>query len=232
MHSPVLVISGGTRGIGKAIVSRFLDGGFRVFASGFSASSVAAACTEFAGRDADFQVVDAGDPKAWARWAQQIGHEAGGVQVLVLNAGVFLPGSIQSEVEGVFESQVRNNLASAYHGARAILPLMKNRRPAHIFSVCSTASVQSYPNGGSYCITKHGLLGLTRVLREELATEGIGVTALVPGATFTDSWRDSPLPSSRFMKPSDLADLVWAAWQVSPSAVAEEILIRPMEGDI
>jgi short-subunit dehydrogenase len=124
------------------------------------------------------------------------------------------------------------NLFSAYHLTRSLIEGMKNRKSGHIFNVCSTASIVAYPNGGSYCIAKFALLGMSKVLREEMKPHGIRVTSLLPGATFTASWEGVDLPEERFMPPQDVAEMVWAAYSLSPRSVVEEILLRPMLGDL
>lgn len=154
------------------------------------------------------------------------------VDVLVNNAGVFLPGQIHNEAEGVFETQMETNVHSVYHLTRGLLGGMMEQRRGHIFMLGSTASIIAYPNGGSYCISKFALMGMTKVLREEMKPHGVKVTILLPGATYTDSWAASDLPESRFMKPQDIAEVVWTASHLSAGAVVEEILLRPQLGDI
>jgi hypothetical protein len=98
--------------------------------------------------------------------------------------------------------------------------------------MCSIASIKAYPNGGSYAISKFALLGLSKVLREELKPFGIKVTAILPGATKTASWDGVDLPDDRFMMAEDIAETVFAAYSLSSRSVVEEILIRPQLGDI
>jgi short-subunit dehydrogenase len=153
------------------------------------------------------------------------------VHLLVNNAGVFRPGSIAEEPDGVFELQMNTNVASAYHLTRALLQELKKSDKALIVNMCSTASITAYVNGGSYCISKFALLGMSKVLREELKNTQVAVTSLLPGATLTNSWAGTELPASRFMQPSDVAEVVFQAWNLSPSAVLEEVLLRPIAGD-
>ncbi|HHM20936.1 MAG TPA: SDR family NAD(P)-dependent oxidoreductase, partial [Bacteroidetes bacterium] len=102
----------------------------------------------------------------------------------------------------------------------------------HIFNMCSIASLIAYPNGGSYTISKFALLGFSKVLREEMKDKGIKVTSILPGATWSASWAGVDLPKSRLMQPRDIARAVWCAWQMEPSAVVEDIVIRPQLGDL
>ena len=98
--------------------------------------------------------------------------------------------------------------------------------------MCSVASILAYPNGGSYSISKFALLGFSKVLREELKTQGIKVTAILPGATWSDSWQGVDFPEDRLMQASDIALAVWSAYNLSRAAVVEELLIRPQLGDL
>jgi short-subunit dehydrogenase len=75
-------------------------------------------------------------------------------------------------------------------------------------------------------------MGLSKALREELKQFNIRVTSLVPGATYTDSWAGSGFPENRFMKAEDIAKLVWDIYHLSENTVVEEVLLRPMLGDI
>ena len=103
---------------------------------------------------------------------------------------------------------------------------------AHIFNVCSIASLAAYAGSGSYSISKFALLGFSKSLREELKKDRIKVTSIMPGATYTSSWEGVGLPESRFMGAKDVADTIWSAYSLSPSAVIEDIIMRPLEGDI
>lgn len=161
-----------------------------------------------------------------------ISDKWGHIDVLVNNAGIFMPGEVLKEEEGQLEQMLKINLHSAYHLTRDLFPQLKNSKQAHVFTMCSIASIKAYPNGGSYTISKYGLLGLTKVLREEMKPLGIKVTAVIAGATWSDSWKDADYPENRLMQASDIVEAVMSALRMSPAAVVEEILIRPQLGDL
>lgn len=222
---PLIVVTGGTKGIGRAIAERFI-------ASGFDAVVCARSIDGIAGPGlwpvaADLSTREG--VNTLLAFIQALGRP---VDVLVNNTGVFRPGQIHNEEEGTFELLMNTNVASAYHLTRGLVGDMIQQRRGHIFMMCSTASITAYTNGGSYCISKFALLGMSRVLREELKPHNVKVTAVLPGATLTASWEGVELPEERFMKPADVADSVWGAYSLSASAVVEEILIRPQLGDI
>jgi short-subunit dehydrogenase len=154
------------------------------------------------------------------------------VDVLVNNAGSFIPGNISDEPEGALEAMIDINLCSAYHITRTLLPKMIASKTGHIFTMCSIASLGAYPNGGAYSISKFALLGFTKNLRRELQPHGIKVTAIIPGAAYTDSWKASGIPEHRIMKADDISAMIYSATQLSPQAVVEEIVIRPQLGDL
>jgi len=231
MH-PTILITGGTRGIGRAISLRFLREGFRVFTCGSNAGSVSKFKIENPSEKLHVAQVNLEIREELLAWIEAVTAISPNLNVLVNNAGIFLPGSIENEEEGVFEKVMAINLAAAYHASRACLPLLRKADKAHIFNISSTAGIMAYPNGGSYCISKFGLMGMSKVLREELKPSGIRVTSVIPGATFTDSWAGVGLPPVRFMQPEDIAEAVFSAWQMPAGTVVEEILIRPQAGDI
>ena len=233
---PVILISGGTRGIGKAIALQFARNQWDVVICGRDEAALVAVSQEMralhpAGRLMAARV-DMRDKQAILDFARQVQQQYVAVDVLVNNAGLFEPGAVHQEPEGQIERMLDINLLSAYHLTRALLPAMMNRKQGHIINLCSTASLKAYPNGGSYSISKFALLGFSRNLREELKPHRIKVTAVMPGPTLTDSWAGFPAPAERFIPPDDLAILIWNIIQLSPQTVVEEILIRPMDGDI
>ena len=179
-----------------------------------------------------YQTVDVADPVAVHEFAQAVQQMGIPVELLVNNAGVFIPGQISDEPSGVFEQTMHTNVFSAYYLTRALVGDMITRRRGHIINVCSTASVTAYANGGSYCVSKFALLGMSKVLREELKPHNIRVTSVLPGATLTQSWAGTELPSERFMPAEDVARVIMTAYQLSDRSVIEEILLRPQLGDI
>jgi short-subunit dehydrogenase len=157
--------------------------------------------------------------------------------ILVNNAGSFVPGSIYNEPDGNLEKMIATNLYSAYHLTRKLLPSMMkephaHRTGRHIFNICSIASLHAYPNGGAYSVSKYALMGFSKNLREELKPSGIKVTAVYPGAVMTDSWGEFDNSSGRIMEATDIAAIVLAASKLSPQAVVEDIVLRPVSGDL
>ncbi len=215
--------------MGKAMAKKFAAEGFRVLLCARNKEQVDALAAEL-GNGSKGYVCDMADKEAVIAWGKQLLLDADGrIDVLINNAGTFLPGQVSNEADGVFEKMWHLNVAGPYHLTRAVLPAIK---VGHIFNICSTASFVAYTDGGSYCISKFAMLGFSKVLRAELKNSDIRVTSVMPGATLTDSWNGTDLPSTRFMKPSDVASAVWGCYALSPHTVVEELLLRPQQGDI
>ncbi len=231
------VITGASKGIGKAITSMLYSKGINVSVCSRNMEDLSSLEKQLLEESGDqgkihrFQA-DMSKKEEVLSYASDIKANLGRVDILVNNAGIFIPGKLADEVDGTLESMIDTNLYSAYHLTRAILPGMKKVGSGHIFNMCSVASIKAYPNGGSYAISKFALLGFSKCLREELKEDGIKVTSILPGATWSNSWEGVELPQDRLMQASDIAEIVWSALSMSPSAVVEEIIIRPQLGDL
>jgi len=232
----VIVVSGGTRGIGKAIVFKFAKEGFDVITCSRKADQLQYLENEFVNEFPNSRLTaiqaDLSKKEEVSAFVKKINETTDKIDVLVNNTGVFLPGQIHKEEDGALEFQIETNLYSAYYLTRGLVHGMVDRRSGYIFNICSTASITAYTNGGSYCISKYAMYGMTKVLREEMKPYGVKVTAVLPGATLTSSWEGAGLPNERFMKPDDVADAIFATYSLSANTVVEEILLRPQEGDI
>ncbi len=230
-----ILVTGGTKGIGRAIVERFASEGFDIFTCSRNESELLALRNLLEAKYPGIQVLtfsaDLSKKEEVIRFADAVKHAAI-PDVLVNNTGIFLPGALHDEPEGNFEFIMQTNLFSAYYLTRAFVKEMIQRRSGHIFSMGSIAGLTAYPNGGSYAVSKWAMLGMTKCLREELKPHQIKVTSILPGATLTDSWAGVDLPAERFIRPSDVAESVWAAYNLSPQTVVEELIIRPQLGDI
>ena len=230
------VITGGTKGIGKALVESFAAEGFSIATCSRNEQDLASLKKEISKVYPDiaffYQKADLSKKDQVMSFARMVMKTEIPVEVLINNSGLFIPGQVHDEEDGALERMIDTNLYSAYHLTRALVHRMMERKQGHIFNMCSTASITAYTNGGSYCIAKFALLGMSKVLREELKSYNIRVTSVLPGATMTASWEGTDLPEERFMKSEDVADTVLAAYRLSDRAVMEEVLLRPQLGDL
>ncbi len=229
-----VVITGASQGIGKGIAERFAKEGANLFLVSRNMDkqakwqqelmekyriSVSSFNADLSRREEVFAFADA----VLSAWED--------IDVLVNNAGSFVPGSVYNEPEGQLEQMIELNLYSAYHLTRRLVPVMMRKKKGHIFNLCSIAALAAYPNGGSYSISKFALEGFSKNLREELKPYGVKVTSVHPGATFTKAW-EGFADQSRIMEVEDVANMVYAASSLSATACVEDIILRPQLGDL
>ena len=230
------VITGASRGIGKALAEIFALHGYNLFLCSKTEANLLKAIedlkTKFPNVSVDGKALDLADKTQAKLFGEWVLNNTDSVDVLVNNTGTFIQGNVSDEPDGALETMLGVNLFSAYHTTRAILPRMKAQKSGHVFTICSIASLAAYPGGGAYSISKYALLGFTRNLRAELKDHGIKVTAVVAGAVYTDSWKGSGVPESRIMETEDIARMIFSASQLSPQAVVEDIVLRPQLGDL
>lgn len=230
-----ILVTGGTKGIGRAIIERFASEGFDIMTCSRNEKELGSLHADLKNRFSSIQILTV---QADLSKKEDVEKLATAVKafaipdVLVNNTGVFLPGAIHDEPEGNFELMMQTNLFSAYNLTRALVKEMIARKSGHIFSMGSIAGLTAYPNGGSYAVSKWAMLGMTKCLREELKPYQIKVTSILAGATYTSSWEGVDLPVERFMSAEDVAESVWGAYNLSPRSVVEELIIRPQLGDI
>ena len=233
-----IVITGASKGLGKSIAEAFAadNQGHNLFLCARNEKELEQSGKQlkerFPQNNIYTKTCDVADKPALQEFVQWISGFTKHVDILVNNAGIYLPGSAFGEDDGMLEKMMTVNTYSAYHLTRLILPGMINTKSGHIFNICSIASLQAYPNGGAYSISKFALYGFSKNLREEMKPHGIKVTHVLPGAAFTDSWSGSGIDPKRIMEAADVAKMIYAAAQLSPQACVDEIILRPQLGDL
>lgn len=231
----IALVTGGTKGIGRAVVEKFANSAFDIITCSRSELDLKNLKSQIESKN-DVSVhtykVDISKKAEVISFADQVLNKFNNIDVLVNNAGVFIPGQVHQEDDGVLEQMISTNLYSVYYLTRKVIPKMMSMKKGHVFNLCSTASFVPYVNGGSYCISKFALLGFSKVLREEMKDHKIRVTSIMPGATMSASWDGVDLPEERFMKASDVAEAIFNAYSMSDRTVIEEIVMRPQLGDI
>lgn len=226
---PVAIVTGCTRGIGYAIATR-LSEEYAIVGCGSTPSLVEAIRHKHPSWD--IQVRDLSQKNEAKAFAAYIRATYPQIDLLINNAGRFMAGQIADEPDDLYEQMLAINLHSAYFVTKGLLPIFRAQKRGLIINIASVASLAAYPNGSAYSIAKAGMLSLSRNLREQLKPYHVGVTALLLGATRTTSWEGAPYPPERFISPEAVADLIWSIVHLPPEAVVEEILMRPMLGDI
>src|SRR5262249_30951701 len=177
------------------------------------------------------QPCDVRNEQSVANLSKAVRQQFRRVDIIINNAGIahadFPIANLPTET---WQDVIATNLTGMFLVTKAALPLM--RRGGTIVNNLSVAAKQVFPNSAAYNASKHGALGFTNSLREELREKRIRVTALLPGATDTGIWNTfwPGAPRKRMMRPYDVAQAVVAALKLPPETSIDEINISPASG--
>ena len=184
----VALITGGGRGIGRAIAIAFAGAGAAVCCAARTRSEIEAAAAEIetAGGQALAVTTDVADLASVQKAVNETAARFGGLDILVINAGVSPKKSEVAESDPVVWSQtVAINLTGAYHCAKAAIPYLKARGGGKIITIGSGMGRRGAPGSSAYSVSKAGLWMLTRILGQELRADNISVNELIPGPVNT-----------------------------------------------
>ena len=225
-----IFISGASRGIGLAIARIFYTAGFQTIICSRSEQKLAQAKAEMP--NLHTFICDMSDKMQVQNLAKTLNEKFGALDILVNNVGAFSMENILEGTAETFEQLMQTNVYSAFYLTKGILPLMTAQKKGTIFNMCSIASIKPHKNMSLYSISKYALLGFSKNLREEMKDHNIKVINLLPSSTKTDAWDGTTIVENRFIASEDIAKLVFDAYYLSERTVLEEIIIRPMLGDI
>ncbi|MDP0495596.1 MAG: SDR family oxidoreductase [Verrucomicrobiota bacterium JB024] len=239
MDKPLILITGGGRGIGAAIALAFAQrGGCRLALSARSTDQLEAtaqACEKL-GVEARAYPCDVSDPDAVAALAEAVRTAQGEPDTVVNNAGYFLGKPFLELSTEDFDTVIAANLRSAFLVSQAFAPAMAERGQGTLINIASSASRKIFPGMAAYSSAKYGLLGMTRVMRQELMSQGVRVLCILPGPTLTDAWNQSGIDEAtlreRLMPAEDVAQAIVNAWELPAKTVVDEIYLQPLSGDL
>jgi 3-hydroxybutyrate dehydrogenase len=208
------LVTGSTSGIGLAIARALAGAGAEVVLNGRRASEqTASLCLEMSaatGSMVTFQAADVSRAEA----AEALVQAAGPVDILVNNAGIQHVAPIESFAAAAWDAVLATNLSAAFHVSRAAIPAMRQRRWGRLINIASVHGLVASPFKAAYVAAKHGMIGLTKVIALETATDGITCNAICPGYVFT------PLVENQ------IADQA-AAHGLSREQVISEVMLAP-----
>jgi NAD(P)-dependent dehydrogenase (short-subunit alcohol dehydrogenase family) len=231
----VALITGASQGIGLAIAHALAAEGCVVIISGRRASTLKKAATQLAKYKARVLpvVCDVRDERAVVRLVAEVKSKFRRLDILVNNAGVAHENLLLEKLPvAAWREVIDTNLTGMFLVTRAALPLMK--RGGTIVNNLSVAAKRAFPGMSGYVAAKHGGLGLTETLREEVRPKGIRVIGLMLGAVDSDIW-DSfwpEAPRKKMMSAETVAGAVVAALRLPANSTVEELVIRPTAGTL
>jgi len=185
LHGKVAVVTGGGRGIGKAIALALTSEGCRVAIGDVDAGSAEAAATELGGETLGLHL-DVTDLPGYSAFLDEVERRLGPIDVLVNNAGIMTVGPFAAEEDATVVRMLEINLHAVIHGTREAVRRMTPRATGHIVNVASSAGKSGFPNLATYCATKHGVVGLSEAVRAELRGTGVEISVVMPNIVKTE----------------------------------------------
>jgi len=230
--APAVLVTGGGRGIGRAIALRFAREGARVAVAARTPAEIEAVAAEVerAGGRGQAVAMDVTDLDSVERGLAEVLAATDGIlDVVVNNAGVFAIHPFPELSPATWYRMLATNLNGPFHVTLLALKGLEQSRRAHVFNVSSIAGRQAFPGNVAYCTTKFGLRGFGDALRLDLAPRGIRVSTVYPSATDTTIFDDvrGEWDRARMYRPEEVAEVVWQAYAAPAEADVDDLVLAP-----
>jgi 3-oxoacyl-[acyl-carrier protein] reductase len=229
----VAVITGSTRGIGRAVAEAIVKGGGKAVVSSRRAEAVEETVQALAGAgpgEVMGKVCDVRDAKACEALVSAAVDRFGGVDILVNNAGLGRFATIQEMDRESWDVQIRTNLDGVFHCSKAAVPHLQERGGGWIFNIGSLAGRNAFSGGVAYNASKWGLLGMTEAMMLDLRHEGIRVSCIMPGSVNTHFFEDGPDPDDDWkLQAQDIARVITDLLAFPDRALPSKVEIRPSQ---
>ena len=225
----VAIITGASKGIGKAIAIGFGKMKFQTVLIGRNKNDLKNVADEIANSGGPLPSrfsLDITDSKKVKETVNEVIKQYGRIDILVNNAGIHFGGSLDLPEEN-FKKMLETNLVAQLVFAQEVVPVMKKQQSGYIFNVSSRSGKVGFANSGGYSASKFGLLGLNESLYRKLTPQGIKVTALCPAWVNTRMARKAgtPLEAEEMIQPDDLFETIRWLLNLSPGACLKEVVI-------
>jgi 3-oxoacyl-[acyl-carrier protein] reductase len=225
------LVTGGSRGIGRAIAMKLARLGANVAICGRDTAKLSETETDLkkTGVRAVAIVADVTSARDVSRLVQRVEAELGPIALLVNNAGIGLFGPVHQKTEEEWDRLMNTNLKSVFLVSRSVVPGMIKRGGGDIINISSLAGKNVFAGGGIYCASKWGVQGLSGCMAEELREHGIRVSTVCPGSVATEFSGRGPKDSAKVLKPEDVAHAVAMLATQGAQSFLSSVELRPLK---
>jgi len=224
------LVTGASRGIGYAIAARLAQNGVNIAVSSSSESTSMEAAKKLSGYGTEVLAcpADLMDVKAPAELIKKVVEHFGKLDILINNAGIVIPKPLAETSAEEWDKQMAINARAPFLLCREAIPYLKKSDHASIINISSVVGYKGYVNQAAYTASKHALMGMTKVLAQEVYDDGIRVHVIAPGGVRTEmiSLARPDLAEVAMPTPGDIADVVIFLLKYRGNAVIDEINIR------
>lgn len=225
------VVTGGTRGIGRAIAQALITAGVDVIITARDEDKIASTVNELnelgPGRCAGF-VCDVRDESQVKELFAHAATVLGGLDILINNAGIGIFAPVESTSGDDFRAVIETNLCGVFYCCHEAIPLLRQRGGGYVINISSLAGANPHPNMAAYNASKFGLNGFSEALMQEVRHDGIKVSYIMPGSVNTEFGGDEPSAEKSWqLQPEDIARVVMDLLQYPDRPLASRIEIRP-----
>jgi 3-oxoacyl-[acyl-carrier protein] reductase len=231
INGKTALVTGGTKGIGRAIAEALVRAGAQVYISARRADEIEAAVRALnaLGRgQATGSVCDVQDYGEVKTVFGDVAMSFGGLDILVNNAGIGIFGPVESMLPEDFAAVLHTNLFGVFYCCREAIPLMRQRGGGHIINISSLAGANPHPKMAAYNASKFGLNGFSEALMQEIRHDGIKVSYIMPGSVNTEFGGDSPSEEKDWqLTPGDIARVVLDLLHHDQRSLVSRVEIRP-----
>ncbi len=227
LSNKIAIVTGGTKGIGRAIAESLVNAGARVAITARHEDEIASAVSQLNALGAGTATGHVCDVRDYDN-VKSVFREIGGVDILINNAGIGLFSSVELMSVENFRAVLETNVFGVFYCCHEAIPLMKQRGGGYIINISSLAGANAHPQMAAYNASKFGVNGFSEALMQEVRHDGIKVSYIMPGSVNTEFGGDEPSDQKSWqLQSADVAEVVMDLLSLPQRALASRIEIRP-----
>jgi NAD(P)-dependent dehydrogenase (short-subunit alcohol dehydrogenase family) len=229
LQNKIAVVTGGTKGIGRAIAEELLKAGAKVFVCARNRDELKRAAAEMSGLgQIEGELCDMRSFEQVKMMLDECERKFGGVDVLVNNAGIGIFKPVEELAAEEFQAVLETNLFGVFYACHAAIPMMKRRGGGYIINISSLAGANAHPRMAAYNASKFGLNGFSEALMQEVRHDNIKVSYIMPGSVNTEFGGEAVSPEKSWqLQPADIAQVVLNLLQMDERALPSRVELRP-----